>query len=400
MKLTDLFLRNIKKNGKLQKHFDGGGLYLHVSPGGSTLWRMAYRYAGKQRILSFGEYPRVTLKEAREKREAAKKLLDNNIDPMTEKKAAKAAIIAAEKEAQNVFEVVAREWLPWHSTKVSPRHAKRLERYLDDTILPALGKKPIEDIEPRDILEILRPLEERGLGVTTEKVLQVCSQVLDYAKGLSVIKYNPAEGLGKYLKKVETKNLAAVTDPQEIGELLRRIDTLDCTFPVLYYLKILPYVFTRPSELRLAEWREFDFEEKVWRIPGSRMKMRREHIVPLSTQVSAMLQELYKYFGHATYVFPSPQTKKPTISDGGAMKALRSTGFGKDKMCLHGFRSMASTRLNEMGQFRPDVIEACLAHKDSDAVRLAYNRAEYMEERRKLMQSWADYLDDLKAATV
>lgn len=235
------------------------------------------------------------------------------------------------------------------------------------------------------------------LGVTTEKVLQVCSQVLDYGRGLGIIKYNPATGLSKFLRRVETNNLAAVTDPKEIGELLRRIDKLDGALPVVFYLKILPYVFTRPSELRLAEWREFDFEANVWRIPASRMKMRREHIVPLSTQVVAMLQELYSYFGHGTYVFPSPQMKKTTISDGGAMRALRNTGFGKDKMCLHGFRSMASTRLNEMGQFRSDVIEACLAHKDSDAVRLAYNRAEYMKERRKLMQSWANYLDELKA---
>lgn len=234
--------------------------------------------------------------------------------------------------------------------------------------------------------------------MTTEKVLQVCSQVLDYARGLGIIKYNPADGLSKYLRKVETKNFAAVTKPKEIGKLLRRIDELeDSSLPIVYYLKILPYVFSRPSELRLAEWREFDLEEKVWRIPANRMKMRREHIVPLSTQVVAMLQELYKYFGHGTYVFPSTQMKKTTISDGGAMRALRNTGFGKDKMCLHGFRSMASTRLNEMGQFRPDVIEACLAHKDADAIRLAYNRAEYMEERRKLMQSWADYLDALKA---
>lgn len=397
MKLTDLYIRNIKISDKPKKYTDGGGLYLYVTPEGGYLWRMAYRYAGKQKTLSLGKYPRITLKEAREKREAAKKLLDNSIDPMAEKKAGKAAVIAAEKEERNMFGAVAKEWLLWHTTKVSPRHAKRLERYLEDTILPALGKKPVNEIDPRDIREILLPLSEKGLGVTTEKVLQVCSQVLDYAKGHSLIQYNPASGLGKYLPKVETKNLAAVTDPQEIGELLRRIDKLDGALPVVCYLKILPYVFTRPSELRLAEWREFDFEANVWRIPPSRMKMRREHIVPLSTQVVAMLQELYSYFGHGTYVFPSPQMKKTTISDGGAMKALRSTGFGKDKMCLHGFRSMASTRLNEMGQFRPDVIEACLAHKDSDAVRLAYNRAEYMEERRKLMQSWADYLDELKA---
>lgn len=392
-----MVLRNIKKNGKAQKHSDGGGLYLYVSPEGSTLWRMDYRYAGKQKTLSFGPYPRVSLKEAREKREVAKKLLDNGIDPMSEKKAAKAAVIAAEKEERNLFGAVAKAWLPWHSTKISAKHAKRLERYLEDAILPAIGKKPIDEIEPRDILDILQPLEERGLGVTTEKVLQVCSQVLDYGRGLGIIKYNPATGLSKFLRRVETNNLAAVTDPKEIGELLRRIDKLDGALPVVFYLKILPYVFTRPSELRLAEWREFDFEANVWRIPASRMKMRREHIVPLSTQVVAMLQELYSYFGHGTYVFPSPQMKKTTISDGGAMRALRNTGFGKDKMCLHGFRSMASTRLNEMGQFRSDVIEACLAHKDSDAVRLAYNRAEYMKERRKLMQSWANYLDELKA---
>jgi len=212
MKLTDLVLRGIKKTGKAQKHSDGGGLYLYVSPEGSTLWRMDYRYAGKQKTLSFGKYPRVTLKEAREKRETAKKLLDNGIDPMAEKKAGKAAVIAAEKEAQNVFGAVAKEWLSWHSTNVSPRHAKRLERYLEDTILPAIGKMPIEKIEPRDIREILLPLSEKGLGVTTEKVLQVCSQVLDFAKGHSLIQYNPASGLGKYLPKVETKNLAAVID--------------------------------------------------------------------------------------------------------------------------------------------------------------------------------------------
>jgi len=396
MKLSDITVKNIKRNGKVQKISDGAGLYLYVTEEGKKYWRMAYRFGGKQKTLSIGPYELVSLKEARDKRAEAKKLLLEGIDPGEQKKADRLAGLEVQLAADNTFEAIAREWYPLRQRQVSERQAHRVLRYLETRIFPAFGAKPISEIKAPDVLAIVRPIEDEGKHTTADKIVSACSQVFDYAMNTGRIEHNPTLRLRKALIGPQVQNLAAVTEPDDIAELLRKIDDVNSSFSTLTYLKILPYVFTRPSELRLAKWNEFDFEEKLWTIPAERMKMRKEHIVPLSRQVMDLLKALHVYSGREPYLFPSPHIKVPVISDSGALRALRQTGFEPERMCLHGFRSMASTRLNEMGKFRPDVIEACLAHKEPDSVRLAYNRAQYMEERRILMQSWADYLDELK----
>jgi len=398
MKLSDIKVKNIKGNGQIQKLSDGEGLFLYVTAEGKKFWRLAYRFGGKQKTLSIGSYELVSLREARDKRYEAKKLLLEGIDPGEQKKAAKAAAIDAQQEAENTFEAIAREWYPIRERQVSERQAHRVLRYLETKAFPVFGSKLISEIKAPEVLSVIRPIEAAGKHTTADKILSACSQVFDYAMNTGRIEYNPTLRLRKALEGGEARSLPAVTEPKEIAELLCKIDQVGSSFSILSYLKILPYVFTRPSELRLARWEEFDLEEKLWKIPAERMKMRREFIVPLSRQVFELLRALYVFSGKGGFLFPSPHTKSPVISDGGAMQALRKTGFKPDRMCLHGFRSMASTRLNEMGKYRPDVIEACLAHKEPDAIRLAYNRAQYMEERRVLMQEWADYLDALKAA--
>lgn len=395
MPLTDTNIRNIKPAAKVQKLFDGGGLYLHIAVTGSKLWRMAYRFDGKQKLLSFGAYPAVSLKQVRELRDEAKELLAVGVDPGVHKKEVKAAALAAQKEIENTFETVSREWFTSYSPSLTEKHASKLHRYLETILFPALGHKSVAALEPADILAVIRPTESLGHICTAHKLMQLCNQVLHFAQITGRIKYNIASGLTEALQPLRHQNQAAITDPKAIGQLLCDIDAYAGFPSIVFFLKILPYVFTRPSELRLAEWHEIDFDEAMWVIPAKRMKLRREHVVPLSTQVVALMQELHGFSGDGQYLFPSARAKSATLSDAGPLAALRRIGYTKDEMCLHGFRAMASTRLNELG-YRPDVIEAQLAHKEPDAVRLAYNRAEYMAERIKLMQQWADYLDKLR----
>ena len=396
MKLSDAVLRNVKANGKVQKLSDGGGLYLHVTANGSKLWRLAYRYEGKQKLLSFGAYPAVSLKDARQRREEAKELLAKGLDPSEEKKQAKEALLAKRREERETFEFVAREWFAKYEHRLSPKHALKLRRYQENILFPALGGKPITQLEPADFLRVVEPSERLGHHETAHKIMRLCGQITRYARITGRIKYDVAAGLTEALTPVQRTHFAAVTMPDDIGQLLRDIDAYVGYTSVVYCLKILPYVFTRPSELRLAHWREFDFKKATWIIPASRMKMRREHVVPLSKQVLALLNELRGYTGNGELLFPSARTQTTPISDAAPLAALRRMGYGKETMTLHGFRAMASTRLNELG-FRPDVIEAQLAHKEPDTVRLAYNRAQYMEERRQHMEKWADYLDNLRS---
>ena len=399
MKLTDTALRALKPTDKVQKLSDGGGLYLHVTPTGSRLWRMAYRFEGKQKLLSFGAYPALSLRDARKLREDAKEQLAKGIDPGAEKREAKAAIIAKEREERDTFESVAREWFAKYGPTLSSKHEQKLRRYLENTLFPVVGGKLVSQMEPADFLAVVQPAERMGHHETAHKLMRLCGQVTRYARITGRVKYDVAAGLTEALRPVQNIHFAAVTEPEAIGRLLRDIDDYAGHTSVLFCLKILPYVFTRPSELRLAHWSEFDLEGAVWHIPAKRMKMRREHVVPLARQVVVMLHDLQRYTGNGDFLFPSIRAASTPISDMAPLAALRRMGYGKNVMTLHGFRAMASTRLNELG-FRADVIEAQLAHKEPDAVRLAYNRAEYMDERCNLMQSWADYLDGLRSATI
>ena len=397
MPLSDTAIKNAKPGGKAYKMFDLGGLFLLVTPNGGKWWRFKYRFGGKEKSFSLGVYPEINLKEARRRRDLARERVARGVDPSQQRKQAKEAKIVERKRIENNFEYVGREWFDSYSPRITPKHADRLLRYLEKVFFPVIGHMPVDEIEPLDILKVVRPIEAKGHVETSHKMIRLAGQVLEYARIIAKVKYNVANGLGKILRPIQVTNRAAITESEEIGLLLRDIDEYEGYYATKFFLKILPYVFTRSTELRLARWDEFDFDEALWRIPVSRMKMRREHIVPLAPQVMDILDELRDFSGSSEHLFPSARAYTATISDVTALAALRRLGYTKEQMSVHGFRAMASTRLNELG-FRPDVIEAQLAHKDKDAVRLAYNRAEYLEERRKMMCQWADYLDGLRAA--
>ncbi len=395
MPLFDTTLRNTRAGEKPQKLSDGGGLYLLVKTSGKKFWHMAYRFDGKQKLLSFGQYPEVSLSDAREARRKARELLAKGIDPGQVKKEAKQAKKVEEQIACSTFQKVATEWFQKYELKLSEKHAAKLRRYLETKIFPLIGQKPVAALTPQDFLNVVSEAERLGHNETAHKIMHLCSQVMRYARITGLVQYDTAGGLTAALTSVQRTHYAAITEPKEIGILLRDIDAYEGYTPVYYFLKILPYVFTRPSELRLARWEEFDFDKALWKIPSTRMKMRREHTVPLSSQVIRLLNELRTYTGGGELLFPSPRANSAAITDAAPMAALRRMGYSKEKMTLHGFRAMASTRLNEMN-FRPDTIEAQLAHKCADEVRLAYNRADYMAERKDLVQKWADYLDELR----
>ena len=375
MSLSDTAIRAIKPGGKPVKLFDGGGLYLEVAPSGGKWWRLKYRFEGKEKRISLGVYPTVGLKEARERREQAKKFLSQGMDPSVERKEAKAAAIVKTRTSINTFEKVAMDWFNTYAPDLNEKHALRLRRYLEGVFFPAIGGKSVADLLPVDILNAVRSAQERGRIQTAHRLTQLAGQVLQYAFIKGLVSVNVARGITGALQPLRTTSFAAITEPKEIGRLLRAIDNYAGFPSIRYFLKILPYVFTRPGELRLAEWSEVNFDEAMLTIPWQRMKTRKlskkDHRVPLARQVVALFQELHKFSGSGRFLFPSIRAKTDTISDPGPLNALRDMGYDQETMTLHGFRSMASTRLNEMGK-RPDLVEAQLAHKDPDAVRMVY----------------------------
>ena len=392
MKLTDTFLRGLKAVSKAQKHSDGGGLYLHVSPTGGKLWRMGYRFEGKQKTLSFGAYPAVSLKDARQKREDAKEQLAKGIDPSAYKQAVKAATRA---ESTNTFEIVAREWFAKNQDSWVDTHAEKILRRLENYIFPIIGGKPIHQVTAPELLRALREVEAKGIPDVAHRALQNCSRIFRYAIATGRAERDTAADLRGALVPVKSENLASIIDPQSIGALLRAIDAYTGNVIVCSALRMAPYVFVRPGELRRAEWAEFNLEGAEWRIPAARMKMRQVHIVPLARQVVGILEDLRQYTGHGHFLFPSMRTDNRPISDVTLLAGLRRLGYTKEQMCVHGFRSMASALLNEQGYNR-DWIERQLAHGERNSIRAAYNYAEYMPERRRMMQEWADYLDQLR----
>jgi integrase len=395
MPLTDVLIRGVNPDGTPKKHADGGGLYLFVSPTGGRLWRLDYRFAGKRKTLSFGAYPAVSLKDARQKREEAKEQLAKSIDPGAQKKEAKAVAVAAAREQAATFEAVAREWYAKKAGAMSPGHQKKILARLERQLFPHIGKIPFAMLEPADILATVRHAEERGVFETAHRLAQLAGQVCRYARLCGYVKYDVAAGLVEALPPVQTEHYAAITDPAGIGHLLRAIDSYQGDISIIYALRIMPYVFVRSGELRAVEWAEIDLAAAEWVIPAGRMKMKRPHVVPLARQVVELLTAMREYSGCGKLVFPSPFSATRCISDMGLLNALRRMGYEKGVMTIHGFRSMASTLLNEQ-RYRPDVIEAQLAHGDQDAIRSAYNRASYLDERRRMMAEWADYLDGLR----
>lgn len=393
MSLTDAYIRNLKCPHKAKKHFDGGGLFLFHSPSGKKLWRMAYRFGEKPKTLSFGEYPVLSLKDARDRREETKKMLANGIDPGEKKKAVKAEQLS---EIHDTFRNVALEWYETRTTDFTEKHRGTVMYRLEKYIFPIIGDEHIARMEAPDILAVVRPLEQKGQNETARRVLQIIGQVYRYAVITGRAKRNPATDLHGALKPRKTVHRAAITEPAKVGQLLHNCDNYDGYFPIICALRLAPLLFVRPTELRAAEWSEFNLEGQEWRIPAERMKMKQVHIVPLATQAVKILEELREYSGSGKYLFPSIRTDTRPLSDATVLNALRRMGYAKDEMCTHGFRSIASTLLNELGYNR-DWIERQLAHGERNDVRAAYNYAEYLPERRKMMQEWADYLCSLRA---
>lgn len=392
--LTDTLIKNTKPKEKPLKLSDGGGMFLLVNPNGCRGWRFSYRFEGKQKQISFGVYPEVSLKEARDHREKARKMLRDGINPSQAKKAQKESASGAD-----TFETIAREWFQKFSSSWSPSHGERILRRLERDIFPWLGKKPIKEILAPDLLAVLRRIEERGAVETAHRASQNCGQVFRYAVVTGRAERDPTGDLRGAIPPTKAKHHASITDPKEIGGLLRAIDAYEGGLIVRCALRLAPLVFVRPGELRRAEWKEIDFDKAEWSIPGEKMKMREKHVVPLSTQAIEILQELQPLTGEGRYLFPSPRSLDRPMSENAVLAALRRMGYSGEQMTGHGFRSMASTLLNEQGWNR-DAIERQLAHAERDEIRAAYNYAQHMPERRKMMQSWADYLDQLREGTV
>jgi integrase len=391
MALTDTGIRKTKPTDKPQKLADGGGLYLLLNPNGSRWWRYKYRFEGKEKLLSFGTYPETSLADAREKHAVARKQLQAGIDPGAHRKAAKAA---GEERSANSFAVIAQEWLA-KQQNMSPATLEKARWTFDSLVNPWIGNRPISEIDAPEMLKLLHRIEERGAHETAHRTKQRCGQIFRYAIATGRARHDPTADLRGALTPVKVQHRAAITDPAKVSELLRAIDGYTGSFVVRSALRLAPLLFVRPGELRQAEWTEFDLDAAEWRIPASKMKMRELHIVPLPHQAVAILRELHPLTGGSTYTFPGERSRQRPMSDAAVNAALRRMGFDKDTMTGHGFRAMASTRLNEMG-WSPDVIERQLAHAERNKVRAAYNRAQYLAERQKMMQTWADYLETLK----
>lgn len=397
MPLTDPKVRNLKAGikpdgtltSKSYKVTDERGLYLEVTPKGGKRWRFKYRFENKEKLLSVGVYPDISLKQARERRDELRKQVADGIDPSESRKAKKLA-----KAGMESFEFVAREWHSKHKRNWSESHASRTLTRLQNDVFPWLGKKNIAEIKPPELLQVLRRVENRGALETAHRIHQVCGQVFRYAVATGRAERDSAADLKGALPPAKPKHHASILDPQQIGELLRAINGYSGAFVTSCALRIAPLLFVRPGELRQAEWEEFDLDKAEWRIPAEKMKMKTLHIVPLSNQAISIIKELEPLTGSGRYLFPSIRTKTRPMSENTVNGALRRLGFSKDEMTGHGFRSMASTLLNEQGWNR-DAIERQLAHSERDGVRAAYNYAEYLPERVKMMQSWADYLDGL-----
>jgi integrase len=385
--LTDTGLKALQPKARPYKKSDEKGLFVIVRPNGARWWRFRYRYAGREKTISLGTYPDTSLKLARQKRDEARADLAANTDPSDKRQAAKSS-------QSSTFETVALEWLE-RQQQLSPTTRKQLRQRLDSFLVPRLGRKPIRDLEAPDLLRVLRRIESNGHLETAHRVRALASRVFRYAIATGRADRDPAQDLAGALAPVKSENFAASTAPKRIGELLRAIDSYHGQPSTMYALQLAPLVFVRPGELRAAEWKEFDLDSAEWRIPGARMKMGAEHVVPLSTQAIAILEELEAHTGRGRLLFPGLRSADRPISNNTLNASLRRLGFAADEMTAHGFRTMASTRLNELG-YPPDVIELQLAHAERNKVRAAYNRAERLEERRIMMQAWADYLDSLK----
>lgn len=382
--LTDTKIKQAKPAEKIYKIYDSDGLYIEIPPRGSKRWRWKYRFEGKEKRLSLGLYPEVSLKAAREKRDAKKKILANGSDPSI-----------AVKETDSVgplFRGQAEKWYAMYARVWSESHAVTVRRRLDNYVLPFIGDIPLASLDAPTILGILRPLEKRGILETANRVLGVISMICAMSVAEGIMPYNPCHQLSKALAPAKAKHYAAITTKEGARGLMRAIEAYMGSAVVRAAIMFTALTFVRQQELRFAAWDEINWEEAMWIIPAERMKMRRDHIVPLSWQAMNILKEMKSITGDRPLIFMGERGRP--LSENTVRCALRSMGYSNDQMTAHGFRSMASTLLNEAG-WRPDVIERQLAHVPGNSVRAAYNRAEYLNERKEMMQSWADFLFSL-----
>lgn len=412
-KLSDPAIRKAKPGDKPKKLADGGGLYLELQPSGARWWRLKYRVHGKEKRLSLGVYPTVSLADARQRREEARRLLAAGTDPSVDRKADKAAA-GAQAEAQRLseagqplpgtFEEVARRWHALRRGDWSDSYADKILRRLETLAFPYIGTRLVPDIEPPELLRLLRRCEERGVVETAHRLRDTCSQVLRFAVAEGIATSDPARDLAGALKKHTTRHIAAITDPGRFGELLRAIDTYRGTPTVRAALQLQALVFLRPGEeLRCAEWAEFDLDAATWAVPAGRMKRGKAgketgppHLVPLSRQAVAILRELQPLTGAAVHVFQGVRHRGQPMSENTLNAALDAMGFTSAEHRAHGFRASARTMLTERLGMASEVSEAQLAHSVKDALGRAYNRTEFLDQRRALMQAWADYLDRLR----
>lgn len=385
--LSDANVRNAKPRDKSYKISDGEGLFLFVMPSGGKYWRLKYYFAGKEKLLALGVYPKVTLAEARERRAQAQKVIAAGNDPGETKKEAKRLTVL---KASNSFEDVAREWLEKRSHEWTPSSTKTRRIRLEKHILPKLGPRPIADITAPDVLDMLRVVEERGTLNTARRLMQMCGQIFMYAIATGRAERNPVPDLRGALATVATKHYSFLTEG-ELPEFLKNLEAYDGAYQTKLALRFLALTFVRTNELRGACWTEINWDKAEWRIPAERMKMKELHIVPLATQAIAILRELQKLTGNRPHLFPNQHNPAKVMSENTILYALYRMGY-HSRATGHGFRSTASTILNEH-DFRADVIERQLAHGERNSVRAAYNHAQYLPERRKMMQWWADYLD-------
>jgi integrase len=394
MPLTDNTIRSAKSREKNWKLSDEKGLYLLITPKGSKRWHFKFRFAGKEKKLSLGLYPDLSLKEARRLRDEARNELALGIDPARRKQEEKAAVRLS---AENSFEAIAEEFIEKREKDGLADATLSKNRWLLDLLRPSIGKLPIADITPREVLQALKKVESAGKRETANRMRSFASRVFRYAVATARAEADPAHALRGALAAPVVKHFAAITDSARLGELLRAIDGYSGEPATMIALKLTPHVFQRPGEVRKMRWAELDLEKSIWTIPASRMKQRQaDHAVPLSNQSVELLRSMQSLSSHSEYVFPSARTKLRPMSENAINGALRRLGYSGSEMTAHGFRTSASSLLNESGKWNPDAIERALSHADKNAVRGTYNRSPYWKERVKMAQWWSDYLDTLR----
>ena len=401
MPLTDTAVRNAKPLDKPQRLFDGNGMYLEVKPSGSKYWRLKYRFGGKEKLLALGVYPDVSLRRARELRDAARSKLADGIDPSLARRAEK---LTRMQSAENSFEAIAREWHAKFSKELSPSHAARNLRRLEVHVFPDIGSRPVAGVEPPIVLHVLQRIEATGHIETAHRVRSIIGQVMRYAVATGRATRDPTPDLRGAIPPSPVNHHAAITDPEQLGKLVRLVRGYQGTPVVMAALQLAPFVFQRPGELRLATWPEIDLDAALWTVPAARMKRRKagkkygaDHLVPLSRQAIEILRELHKLTGRGTHVFPSVRGDVRPMSDGTLNAAFKLLGIDAETAVPHGWRATARTLAVEQLKFPAEIVELQLAHTVKNPLGRAYDRTQWLDERKQLMQVWADYLDALAA---